>query len=83
MSGSGGCNRIFGGFELKDNQIIFKSIASTRMACADADKGKLEADFLKLLSDNSFRYDVADQTLNFYKDNKLVLMFGMAPLNNK
>lgn len=81
MSGSGGCNRIFGGFELKDNQISFKGIASTKMACADADKSKLEADFLKLLSNNSFRYDVADQTLNFYKDNKLVLMFGMAPLN--
>lgn len=81
MSGSGGCNRIFGGFELKNNQITFKNIASTMMACPDGDVSKLESDFLKLLSNNSFKFDVAEQTLNFYKDNKLVLMFGMAPLD--
>ncbi|MCZ4245772.1 DUF4377 domain-containing protein [Pedobacter punctiformis] len=81
MSGSGGCNRIFGGFELKDDQITFKNIASTMMACIDGDKSKLENEFLKLLSNHSFKYDVADQTLNFYQDNKLVFMFGMAPLD--
>lgn len=81
MSGSGGCNRIFGGFELNNDQITFKNIASTMMACPDGDRNKLEHDFLKLLSNNSFKFDVAEQTLNFYKDNKLVLMFGMAPLD--
>lgn len=79
MSGSGGCNRIFGGFELKGNQITFKAIASTEMAC-EPERNQLEAAFLKTLSDNSFRYDVAEQTLNFYKDNKLVMMFGMTSL---
>ncbi len=81
MSGSGGCNRIFGAYELKNDQISFKNIASTMMACIDADKSKLEGDFVKLLTNNSFKFDVADQTLNFYQDNKLVLMFGMAPLD--
>lgn len=80
MSGSGGCNRIFGDFELKNNQITFKNIGSTMMACLDGDRSKLEHEFLKLLSNNSFEFDVTEQTLNFYKDNKLVLMFGMTPL---
>ena len=81
MSGSGGCNRIFGTFELNGNQISFKNIASTMMACPDNEKNKLEGEFVKLLTNNNFKFDVADQTLNFYKDNKLVLMFGMAPLD--
>ncbi len=81
MSGSGGCNRIFGAFELNGNQISFKNIASTMMACPDNEKNKLEGEFVKLLTNNNFKFDVADQTLNFYKDNKLVLMFGMAPLD--
>lgn len=81
MNGFGGCNRIFGGYELKENTIKFKGIASTLMACADENKNKLEGTLLKMLTDNTFTYDVADQTLNFYQDNKLVLMFGKAPLD--
>lgn len=81
LSGSGGCNRIFGSFEWNDDELNFKNIASTRMACLDNEKSKLETEFLKLLTNNSFKFDIAEQTLNFYKDNKLVLMFGMAPLD--
>lgn len=47
------------------------------MACPDADVMHREAAFLKLISDNTYRYDVADQTLNLYKDGKIVVMFGM------
>lgn len=81
MSGSGGCNRIFSAFELNGNQISFKNIASTMMACPDKEKNKLEGEFVKLLTNNSFKFDIADQTLNFYKDNKLVLMFGMTQMD--
>lgn len=80
MNGFGGCNRIFGGYQLKENTITFKGIASTLMACADDSKNKVEGTLLKMLTDTTFTYDVADQTLNFYQDNKLVLMFGRAPL---
>lgn len=81
MNGFGGCNRIFGGFELKENTIAFKGIASTLMACPDENTNKLEGTLVKMLTDNTFTYDIADQTLNFYQDNKLVLMFGKAPLD--
>jgi len=33
VSGSGGCNRLSGGYELKGEQLTFGQMASTRMAC--------------------------------------------------
>ena len=34
MSGSGGCNRLIGGFQLSGEQLRFSRMASTQMACA-------------------------------------------------
>jgi heat shock protein HslJ len=34
-SGSGGCNRIMGGYELKGDTLTFARMASTMMACPD------------------------------------------------
>ncbi|HWV69340.1 META domain-containing protein, partial [Chitinophaga sp.] len=75
--GKGGCNSISGGYSATGNEIKFTKGISTRMACIDADVMRRETQFLKLISDNSFRYDVAEQTLNLYKDGKIVVMFGM------
>lgn len=80
MAGSGGCNRIGGGFELTKDKISFSKIVSTMMACPDENKSKLEGTLLKMLTDGTFRYDIADQTLNLYQGDKLVLMFGLSPL---
>lgn len=33
VSGSGGCNRIMGGFDLDDGKLRFSRVVSTRMAC--------------------------------------------------
>jgi len=35
VSGSGGCNRLMGRYELKDDRLTFGNMASTMMACAD------------------------------------------------
>lgn len=35
VSGTGGCNRLIGGYELDGNQLTFKQLALTRMACPD------------------------------------------------
>ena len=35
LSGSGGCNRLFGSFDLSGDSLQFHSVASTQMACAD------------------------------------------------
>ncbi|WP_052496531.1 DUF4377 domain-containing protein [Pedobacter lusitanus] len=82
FNGSAGCNNIFGGYEFSNGAITFKQIGSTMMACPE-DKMKLENTFVNLLNDKTFRYDIADQTLNLYLGNKLVIMFGMADLETE
>jgi len=47
LSGSGGCNRIMGGYELKGEKLTFGQVASTMMACANG--METEHDFLKAL----------------------------------
>ena len=79
VHGSSACNTFMGGFQKTANSITFKQLAGTLMAC-DEGRNKIEGEFLQLMNGGAFRYDVADQTLNLYRGNKLVLMFGMAPL---
>lgn len=79
FNGSAGCNNIFGSYEFSKGAITFKQIGSTMMACSE-EKMKLENDFVNMLNDKTFRYDIADQTLNLYLGNKLVVMFGMSDL---
>lgn len=78
IGGKSGCNNFFGGFERNGNTLSFKQMGSTRMACSD-ELNKLEHQFLTALGNQTFTYDVADQTLNLYQNNKLVLMFGKTP----
>jgi len=49
ISGSNGCNRLMGGFEIRGERLTFGPIASTRMACPGDDM-KLEAAFDQMLS---------------------------------
>lgn len=79
VGGKSGCNTFFGGYDKSDGKLSFKKMAGTMMACSP-ELNKLEHEFLTTIGDKTFRYDVADQTLNLYQGNKLVLMFGMAPL---
>ena len=48
VAGSGGCNRIMGGYELKGKDISFTGMASTRMACVGS-LMETESAFLKAL----------------------------------
>ncbi|HJS49792.1 MAG TPA: META domain-containing protein, partial [Gaiellaceae bacterium] len=48
LSGSGGCNRLVGSYEVGDDGLRFGQIASTRMACSDAVMER-EAAFLAAL----------------------------------
>lgn len=79
VGGNSGCNTFFGGYDRTEAKLTFKQMVGTRMACTE-ELNKLEHQFLTLIGDKTFTYDIADQTLNLYKDNKLVLMFGVAPL---
>ncbi len=77
VSGNAGCNRFFGSYTAKDQSISFSQMGSTRMACTDPQRNKTEQEFLRLLGNQTYTFDVADQTLNLYQKNRLVLMFGM------
>lgn len=77
VTGNAGCNNFFGEFTTTGDQITFKGLGSTRKMCADEEVMKNEAKFLQILTDATVRFDVAEQTLNFYKGDRLVMMFGL------
>ncbi len=69
LAGSGGCNRILGGYELTGDQIRFTKIASTRMACI---KGmETEQEFLKALEATT-GFKLSGRNLELYGDGKLL-----------
>ena len=77
ISGNAGCNGFGSSYAYNaDEQIIaFTYFFHTEMACDNLD---LENEFFNTIQNNVFRFDVADQTLNFYENDKLVLMFGIS-----
>lgn len=77
VNGNSGCNSFFGGFETDGDKISMPALATTRMACIDEDRSNTERKVLGYLSDGNLRFDVADQTLNFYVKDKLVMIFGL------
>lgn len=82
--GSGGCNRISGGYEGDGSTLQFKQVISTKMACMDDVSNQRETAFLQLLSDHQYKFDIADQTLNLYDANgNIVLMFGAQERSEK
>ncbi|MGQ0593690.1 MAG: META domain-containing protein [Gammaproteobacteria bacterium] len=48
-SGSGGCNRLFGGYRLEGGRISFSGIATTRMSCPTG--MEIEDEFLRALAE--------------------------------
>lgn len=77
VSGNSGCNNFFGSFTVKADAISFSQMASTRMACLNNEVNASEQKILQYFNQGALRYDVADQTLNFYLNNKLVMLFGL------
>jgi putative lipoprotein len=59
MNGSGGCNRMSGGYEADDARLRFGPIASTKMACVDM---KTEQAFFRTL-ERTRRYRVSGRRL--------------------
>ena len=76
VSGNRGCNNFSGIYETNGDHISFDKVASTRMACI-GEGNETEQKVLSYLNNKDLRFDVADQTLNFYLNDKLVMMFGI------
>ncbi|ASZ10461.1 DUF4377 domain-containing protein [Chitinophaga pendula] len=77
IHGNGGCNLLSGAYESSDTTITFQQVVSTRKACIEQEANERESAFLRLLDSHTYRFDVADQTLNLYDSGKIILMFGM------
>jgi heat shock protein HslJ len=80
-SGSGGCNRIMGGYELNGEKLTFARMASTMMACPGG--METERDFLKMLGKVK-RWKIAGQQLELMDGSgKVVAVFEVADLGAK
>ena len=60
ISGDAGCNRFSGGFEIDGAAMKFSRLISTKRACVDAERQRLESDFLRLL-ETITRFEVQDK----------------------
>jgi heat shock protein HslJ len=74
VAGTTGCNNFWGNFIIKDNKISFPHLASTIKAC---NRVNIENDFFEVLDNKHIQFDIADQTLNLYLNNKLIMIFGL------
>ncbi len=77
VNGKTGCNNFFGTLDITETKVHFGAIGMTRMACMDEAVAKQEKEFVGLLNESDLTYDVADQTFNVYKNDQLILMFGL------
>ena len=77
LSGSDGCNRFFGSYDLSGTSLEFHSVAQTMMACRGSFTGR-EAEFLTALklvtsyqiSDNALQLKVEDRVLARFQARK-------------
>ena len=58
-SGSGGCNRFFGTFEIEGSKLKLSRIGSTRRACIDAELQQAETRFLQVL-ETTTRFEIRE-----------------------
>jgi heat shock protein HslJ len=75
-SGSSGCNRFTGAFQIDGTALKFSPLAGTRRACLDAELQRVEASFLKLLAITT-RFEVRGNTLRLFANETLTLVFAV------
>lgn len=66
VSGSGGCNRLFGSARIDDERLVFGGVGTTRMACAPALMDQEQKFLAALSATRTFRID--GPFLRFYDD---------------
>jgi len=72
FSGSGGCNRIGGGYKVDGAKLKFDQIFSTKKACFNENT---EATFLKLLTSTT-SFKIESGKLHLYNGDRLILVFS-------
>ncbi|MBB1138954.1 META domain-containing protein [Myroides sp. WP-1] len=81
VSGYTGCNYFTGKIIVNNtlNKIQFIDIEVSKKVCSSASRRLQEKEFLQFIDGKTYSFDVAEQTLNLYQDNDLLLMFGFIP----
>jgi len=81
VSGFTGCSYFTGKIAISNalNKIQFFDLEVKKRTCMSTNRKTVEKDFIQLLEGETFSFDVAEQTLNLYQDNALLLMFGFIP----
>lgn len=81
VTGYTGCGNFTGKIAINNtfNKIQFFDLVVEKKACASTNRKQMEKDFIQLIDGETFSFDVAEQTLNLYQDNTLLLMFGFIP----
>lgn len=76
-----GCSYFTGKVAISNtfNKIQFFDLEVKKKTCASTNRKVVEKNFIQLLEGETFSFDVAEQTLNLYQDNKLLFMFGFIP----
>lgn len=69
--GNSGCNSFSSTVVFQKEVVVFSAVKQTLMACESS-----ENQFLGLISGQTLRWDIADQVLNLYKNNELIMMFS-------
>lgn len=80
FSGALGLSVFNGKLDSKGEKISFSNVESRKAEDISPGEGegkkKIMEDFLNILYQKDLNFDVADQTLNIYKNGKIILMFG-------
>ena len=79
LSGSAGCNRYFGSYEVADDQIAISGIGSTKMHCGEAGVMDQEQRYLAMLGEISRFEIVADSLTLFDEEGDARLFFRQKP----
>ena len=77
VSGSGGCNRLAGGYELSGGNLQFTQMAMTRMACLHG--GDTESSFVNALNETKAWKIVGGKLLLIDADGHVVAKFSPVP----
>jgi uncharacterized lipoprotein YbaY/uncharacterized protein YecT (DUF1311 family) len=75
FSGSGGCNRIFGGYNVDGTNLKFTAVASTKRACLDAGAQQVETGFLKAL-ERTNRIEIQGNVIRLHATGSPILTFN-------
>jgi len=77
VAGTGGCNRISGEITLKEDQLTFGNLISTRMACPGPAM-EFETSYLGLITNKTFTYVLEADKLTLKENDRPVLVYRKA-----